>query len=154
LNNGGDFAQLAKDRSSDTASAEKGGDLGCNLKGSFVPEFEEAVLNASTGDTLGPVKSEFGYHVIRVDHEYGPQSFDEVSDEIATTLAGEQGWLEWKMYSSKIDRQQEVRRVEQQRTPGDSTGRYDDEVSAGKRGRVIVVGLWSGRRRSDQPSHP
>ena len=103
LKNGGDFAQLAKDRSTDTASAEKGGDLGCNTKGSFVPEFEAAVFDAHTGDTLGPVKSEYGYHIIRVDHEYGPQTFAEVRDSIATTLSDEQGWLTWKSYSSKID---------------------------------------------------
>ena len=74
----------------------------CNTKGSFVAEYEDAVFDAHTGDTVGPVKSEFGYHVIRVDHEYGLQTFDEVEDDITTTLSDEQGWLVWKAYSSKI----------------------------------------------------
>ena len=103
LKNGGDFAQLAKDRSTDTGSGAEGGDLGCTAKGGFVAEFEDAVLAARAGDTLGPVKSEFGYHVIRVDKEYGVQSFDSVREAIATTLAGQNGWLEWKVYSTKID---------------------------------------------------
>ena len=103
LNNGSDFAQLAKDRSTDTASGAEGGDLGCNAKGAFVAEFEDAVFDAKSGDTLGPVKSEFGYHVIRVDKEYGLQPFDGLRETIAATLANQDGWLAWKVYSSKIE---------------------------------------------------
>jgi parvulin-like peptidyl-prolyl isomerase len=103
LKNGGDFAQLAKDRSTDTGSGAEGGELGCTAKGGFVAEFEDAVLAARTGDTLGPVRSEFGYHVIRVDKEYGIQPFDSVREAIATVLAGQDGWLEWKVYSAKIE---------------------------------------------------
>jgi parvulin-like peptidyl-prolyl isomerase len=102
LKNGGDFAQLAKDRSTDTASGEKGGDLGCTLKGSLVTEFEAAVFDAHTGDTLGPIKTQYGYHIIRVDKEYGVQPFESLRESIATTLANQDGWLAWKVYSSKI----------------------------------------------------
>jgi parvulin-like peptidyl-prolyl isomerase len=103
LKNGGDFAQLAKDRSTDTQSSADGGDLGCTSKGSFVPEFEDAVLGAKTGDTLGPVKTTYGYHIIRVDKAYGLQPLDDtLRASIATTLNNEQGWLSWKAYSSKI----------------------------------------------------
>jgi len=103
LKNGGDFAQLAKDRSTDTSSGGQGGDLGCNQKGSFVPEFEDAVFDAHTGDLLGPIKSEYGYHIIRVDKEFGLQPFDTLRESIATTLGNQDGWLSWKVYSSKID---------------------------------------------------
>ncbi|MEO5842357.1 MAG: peptidylprolyl isomerase [Acidimicrobiales bacterium] len=102
LKNGGDFAQLAKDRSTDASSGDQGGDLGCNQKGSFVTEFEDAVLDARTGDTLGPIKTEYGYHVIRVDQALGLQPFDTVRESIATTLGNQDGWLSWKVYSSKI----------------------------------------------------
>jgi peptidyl-prolyl cis-trans isomerase C len=104
LENGADFTQIAKDRSTDTASAAQGGDLGCVSKGQHVPEFEQAVLNASSGDTIGPIKSEFGYHVIRIDREYSFEELDDtLRDEIGSTLTTEQGWLVWKVYSSKID---------------------------------------------------
>ena len=103
LKSGGDFAQLAKDRSTDTGSGAEGGDLGCNLKGSFVTEFEEAVLDAHTGDTVGPVKTEFGYHIIRVDKEYGVQPFESLRESIGATLASQDGWLAWKVYSSEIE---------------------------------------------------
>ena len=97
------FAQLAKDRSTDTQSSADGGELGCTSKGSFVPEFEDAVLGAKTGDTLGPVKTTYGYHIIRVDKAYGLQPLDDtLRASIATTLNNEQGWLSWKAYSSKI----------------------------------------------------
>ena len=102
LKNGGDFAQLAKDRSTDTGSGADGGDLGCNLKGSFVTEFEDAVLDAHTGDVLGPIKTEFGYHIIRIDKAYGIQPLDTLRESIGATLATQDGWLEWKVYSAKI----------------------------------------------------
>jgi foldase protein PrsA len=102
LKNGGDFAQLAKDRSTDTGSGAEGGDLGCTQKGSFVAEYEDAVFNAHTGDLIGPVKTEFGYHIIRVDKEYGLQPFDTLRESIASTLAAQDGWLEWKILSAKI----------------------------------------------------
>jgi foldase protein PrsA len=102
LKNGGEFAQLAKDRSTDTDTVTDGGDLGCAPKGSFVAEYEDAVLAAHTGDVVGPVKTEFGYHIIRVDKEYGLQPFDTLRESIASTLAAQDGWLEWKILSAKI----------------------------------------------------
>jgi foldase protein PrsA len=104
LGNGADFGQIARERSTDTESATKGGDLGCVTKGQFVPAFEDAVLNANVGDTLGPIKSEFGYHVIRVDKGYGLHALDDtVRKTIATDLATAEGWLQWKVNTSKID---------------------------------------------------
>ena len=104
LGNGADFAQLASSWSTDTENKSKGGDLGCVPKGQLVAPFEEAVLEAKTGDTIGPVKTEFGYHVIRVDKAYGLHPLDDtVRGTIATQLASESGWLQWKVNSSKID---------------------------------------------------
>ena len=60
------FAELAKKSSQDFSSAEKGGDLGMNAKGSLASkEMEEAIFRLKSGDTE-VVKSEFGYHVVRV----------------------------------------------------------------------------------------
>ena len=66
LEDGGDFAELAKEYSQDPGSAEKGGDLGCLGKGETVPEFEEAAFGAEQGEIVGPVKTEFGYHILEV----------------------------------------------------------------------------------------
>ena len=68
LNQGADFAGLARERSTDTASASRGGDIGCFAREGVVAKsaFEKAAFNAVQGEVTGPVKSEFGYHVLEV----------------------------------------------------------------------------------------
>ncbi len=67
LNDGADFAELAKESSSD-ATAEAGGDLGYFLKTDVVPEFGEAAFSLKAGEyTKEAVKSQFGYHIIKVE---------------------------------------------------------------------------------------
>lgn len=78
------FAELAKQYSKDPGSAVQGGDLGWFGKGMMVPEFDQAVFSAKKGDIVGPVKTEFGYHIIYVTdvkprHE---KPFAEVRSEI------------------------------------------------------------------------
>ena len=65
LKNGIPFEEVAKNYSED-ASAQSGGDLGFFGKGKMVPEFEEAAFKAPVGEIVGPVKSKFGYHIIKV----------------------------------------------------------------------------------------
>jgi peptidyl-prolyl cis-trans isomerase D len=60
------FADIAKKESQDPGSAAQGGDLGFFPRGSMVKPFEDAAFAAKKGDIVGPVKSDFGYHVIRV----------------------------------------------------------------------------------------
>ena len=103
LKNGGDFGQLASERSTDTQSGAAGGDLGCNAKGSFVSEFEDAVFAAKTGDTIGPVKTDFGYHIIHIDKDYGLQPLDDsLRQTLSTSFQSFDGWLTWKVHSSSI----------------------------------------------------
>ena len=59
------FAEIAKTNSDDPGSAAQGGDLGTFARGSMVKAFEDAVFAAKSGDIVGPVETEFGYHVIR-----------------------------------------------------------------------------------------
>ena len=66
LEEGSDFAELAQERSQDPGSGLRGGDLGPQPRGSFVPPFDDAVWSASVGVVLAPVESEFGFHVIEV----------------------------------------------------------------------------------------
>ena len=68
LNKGGDFAKIAKDKSKDPGSKDNGGDLDWGPSARYVPAFANAVTSLQKGQTTQvPVKTDFGYHVIRVD---------------------------------------------------------------------------------------
>lgn len=65
------FEEVAQRESSDSGSAAQGGDLGKGPKGRFVPEFDAAVFSQPIGEVGPPVKTQFGYHIIRVDSRNG-----------------------------------------------------------------------------------
>jgi peptidyl-prolyl cis-trans isomerase D len=81
---GADFAQLAKENSKDPGSAQQGGDLGWAQRGMFVGPFEDALFAMSVGEIRGPVKSDFGYHVMKLDEvEAGHvKTFEEAHAEV------------------------------------------------------------------------
>jgi peptidyl-prolyl cis-trans isomerase C len=91
LEDGGDFAKLAKEYSQDPGSAAQGGDLGCLGKGETVPEFEQAAFGAEQGEIVGPVQTEFGYHIIQVTDIKPAQtrSLQEVESQIRSQLSTE-----------------------------------------------------------------
>ena len=89
LKKGGKFEDIAKKQSKDPGSGAKGGDLDWANPASYVPEFTEALLKLNKGQmTDTPVKSQFGYHVIRVDDIRTAQlpAFDEVKPQIAQQM--------------------------------------------------------------------
>lgn len=92
LDDGGDFEELARENSQDPGSAENGGDLGCNPEGGFVPEFDEAASDAEEGEIVGPVETEFGFHVIEVTdiQEEEEVPFEEAAPEIEEQLSQQQ----------------------------------------------------------------
>ena len=59
------FGKLAKELSTDTGSAKKDGNLGYFTKGKMVKPFEDAAFKLQVGEISDPVKSEFGYHIIK-----------------------------------------------------------------------------------------
>ncbi len=69
LKNGGDFAEIAKSKSKDPGAAAEGGDLGFFSKDQMVPEFADAAFKLEKGQLSDPVKSPFGWHVIRVEEK-------------------------------------------------------------------------------------
>lgn len=82
LDEGGDFAELAKEYSTDTASAEAGGDLGWFGTGQMVPEFEEASYALDVNEISAPVKSEHGYHIIQVTEKEEKKSLEDMKAQI------------------------------------------------------------------------
>ncbi len=85
---GADFAELAKKYSEDPGSKDNGGDLGWFARGRMVKEFEDAVFDHKPGDIVGPVESQFGYHVIKVEG-YQParqRPLEEVRDQVRFRL--------------------------------------------------------------------
>ncbi len=85
---GADFAALAKANSEDAGSKDKGGDLGLMTKGSLPGPFEDAAFAMKSGEIRGPVKSDFGWHVIRVGEiRTGTQRpFEEVRAQLEAEL--------------------------------------------------------------------
>ena len=65
LKRGEKFAELAKELSIDTGSGKRGGDLGYFGRGKMVKPFEAAAFMLSVGQVSEPVKTEFGYHIIK-----------------------------------------------------------------------------------------
>ncbi len=89
LKKGGKFEDIAKKQSKDPGSGAKGGDLDWANPGSYVPEFSEALSKLGKGQlTDTPVKTQFGYHVIRVDDIRSAQlpEFDQVKPQIAQQM--------------------------------------------------------------------
>jgi peptidyl-prolyl cis-trans isomerase C len=110
LQNGADFAELARDHSQDPGSAENGGDLGCLGQGETVPNFEEALFNAEEGEIVGPVETEFGYHVIEVTdiRQQSTQPLSEVEGQIREQLSAD---IQAQEFSSWLQEQKEQRNV-------------------------------------------
>ena len=71
-------------------SKEKGGDLGEFNRGSMVPEFEEVAFSMEEGKGSEPVKTQFGYHLIKVVHrsKEGISTFEEVKDQVQEQVIG------------------------------------------------------------------
>ena len=87
---GADFAKLAQEYS-EGPTGPTGGDLGWFGRGAMVPAFEEAAFAAAKGEIVGPVKSRFGWHVIKVEDrkEGSARTMDEAKDEIRLQIAQE-----------------------------------------------------------------
>lgn len=87
LEEGGDFAELAKEYSQDRGGAN-GGDLGYFTRGQMVKPFEDVAFEMETGKLSDPVKTQFGWHIIKVEDKRNrqPPSFDDVKDQITASL--------------------------------------------------------------------
>jgi peptidyl-prolyl cis-trans isomerase C len=86
LKKGGDFAAIAKEKSKDPGSKDNGGDLGFFTKDQMVPEFAEVAYKLDKGQLSDPVKTQFGWHVIKVDdkRKKPAPTFEQVKDQVET----------------------------------------------------------------------
>jgi len=82
LDKGEDFAKLAKEYSQDVGSAQNGGDLGWFGPGKMVKEFEDAAYALNVGQVSQPVKTEYGYHIIKVTDKKKKPSYEQMKEEI------------------------------------------------------------------------
>ena len=95
LNAGEDFAKLAEKHSQDTGSAQKGGDLGEFAHGAMVKPFEDAAFATTIGKIAGPVRTQFGYHLIKVENKLSEKvrTFEEVKNELTNEVKAMQAEL-------------------------------------------------------------
>lgn len=103
LKNGADFAQLAKEKSVDTASGAEGGELGWFTVGMMVPEFSDAAYALELNTVSEPVKSDYGYHIIEVKEkrevkDYG--TLEEKKDEISEQLKNQK--FDWNAIQEQL----------------------------------------------------
>src|SRR5437764_14498139 len=85
---GKDFGDLAKQYSQDPGSAKNGGDLGWAERSSFVAPFADALFGMHVGEIKGPVKTQFGYHIIRLDEIQAgkSKSFEEARSDLEAQI--------------------------------------------------------------------
>ena len=88
---GADFGELAK-KHSEGPTAQRGGDLGTFSRGRMVKQFEDVAFAAKAGELLGPVETQFGYHIIKVNEKTAElqRPYEEVKESILTSLKARQ----------------------------------------------------------------
>lgn len=104
INEGTSFEDAAKEYSS-CPSSNAGGDLGKFTRGKMVPEFEEAAFKMEIGQISEPVKTQFGYHIIKVTEKTpeGVMSFEEVKPQVESTV------LSMKQQDKYIEKAKELK---------------------------------------------
>ena len=104
LRAGANFEELAKKESDDKASAINGGSLGFFQRGSMVPEFEKAAFSLNKGQISDLVKTQYGYHIIRVDdkHQAGMPSIEQVKEKIEPFLKQQKAQREAEALANSV----------------------------------------------------
>lgn len=88
LQSGGDFATMAKEVSTDPGSKDQGGDLGFFVRGQMVPEFEQAAFALKPGEYSKPFKTQFGWHIARLEarRERKAPAFNDIKDRLTAAV--------------------------------------------------------------------
>ncbi|MFL0253255.1 peptidylprolyl isomerase [Clostridium neuense] len=109
IEEGKTFEDAAKEYSS-CPSKERGGDLGAFSKGQMVPEFEEAAFSQEIGEVGAPVKTQFGYHLIKVENKIpaAPMDFESVKEGIRKRLIQERQSMKYTWYIDQLKNKYKV----------------------------------------------
>ncbi|MES1042534.1 foldase protein PrsA [Peribacillus simplex] len=107
---GGDFAKLAAEYSTDTQTADNGGSLGYFGKGDMVEEFENVAFDLDINKVSDPVKSEYGYHIIKVTgkKEAKKANLEDSKDVIKETLLSERLQEEYPVWLAEVKKDHEI----------------------------------------------
>lgn len=103
LNNGANFAEMAKEYSTGP-SKNSGGNIGFFSKGQMMPKFEEAAFNLEIGEISDPVKTKYGYHIIKLKDKKkaGISEFKEVKDKIKSSLLDNKKQKAWSDFINTL----------------------------------------------------
>ncbi|WP_336366814.1 SurA N-terminal domain-containing protein [Marinobacter sp. C2H3] len=104
LADGESFGDLAKEYSIDTATADKGGELGYAGRGVYDQDFENALFGLKEGEVSGPVKTQFGVHLIKLEdiRRKDAPSLDEMKDQLRAEIAGKKAAEKFAEVRSKL----------------------------------------------------
>jgi peptidyl-prolyl cis-trans isomerase C len=107
IKKGTDFAELAKQKSKDPGAASEGGDLGYFVKEQMVPEFAAVAFKLDKGQVSDPVKTQFGWHIIKVEDKRTKPvpPFEQVKDQVET-------YVQRKAQADFIHKLQETAKIE------------------------------------------
>ena len=134
LDEGGDFEAIAKEKSTDGAAAQ-GGDLGYFGAGQMVPEFEQAAFAMEVGaHSAEPVKSQFGFHVIKLEDKRAkqPPAYEQVSDQLRSVLLRDAYMKVVNDLRAAADVEIEDEALKAMLEPADGEGAADGETPAEK----------------------
>jgi peptidyl-prolyl cis-trans isomerase C len=117
LKKGADFAELAKKKSKDPGASD-GGDLGFFTQDQMVPEFSAVAFSLPPGKISDPVKSQFGWHIIKVEEKRNrkPPDFDQVKGQIET-------YVTRKAQADYVAKLRETAKIERMDQPADATAK-------------------------------
>ncbi|MBV9533477.1 MAG: peptidylprolyl isomerase [Bradyrhizobium sp.] len=126
LKKGADFAELAKKKSKDPGASD-GGDLGFFTKDQMVPEFSAVAFSLEPGKISDPVKTQFGWHIIKVEEKRNrqPPEFDQVKGQIETYVAR-------KAQADYVAKLRETAKVERLDQPANTPAKPDAASDAAK----------------------
>ena len=132
LKAGANFAELAKKESDDKGSAINGGSLGFFQRGAMVPEFEKVAFSLAPGQMSGLVKTQFGYHIIKVDekHNAGIPPLEQVKDKIEPILKQQKAQQQGEQLSSQVENEARNSGL---------------DAAAAKHGLAVITTDWFGR---------
>lgn len=134
LENGADFAELAKENSTDTGSAVKGGDVGItNENTNFVPEFKEAALALEPGEfTHEPVKSTYGYHILKAGErtEESVQPFETAKPLLVYNMKNMKGHQELEEYAENLKAAADIQDLREEQDKTKPLEVTEDEAAA------------------------